>query len=102
MTQFELRTILNTIRAGAEWTLRGETLADLEWHDQVQVKPTQNEIDAGYLVLQSLKYRDLRKEEYPPIGDGLDALVHKENGDPTQLAAYVAACNAVKEKYPKS
>lgn len=39
---------------------------------------------------------------YPRIEDLADALVHNANGDPSYLAAYFAACNAVKTQYPKS
>ena len=40
-------------------------------------------------------YAELRAAEYPPITDFLDAFV---KGD---TSAYVAACLAVKAKYPK-
>jgi hypothetical protein len=40
----------------------------------------------------------LRAESYPPMADYLDA---KVKGDATQEANYLAACQAVKAKYPK-
>jgi hypothetical protein len=40
----------------------------------------------------------LRAEAYPPITDYLDA---KVKGDTAQEQAYLDACAAVKEKYPK-
>jgi hypothetical protein len=40
-----------------------------------------------------------RRASYPPIEDYLDAVV---KGDQAQIDAYVAACLAVKAKYPKS
>lgn len=39
-----------------------------------------------------------RAAEYPPITDYLDAVV---KGDQEQIDAYIAACQAVKTKYPK-
>jgi hypothetical protein len=39
-----------------------------------------------------------RQAEYPPITDYLDAVV---KGDQAQIDAYIAACQAVKTKYPK-
>ena len=39
-----------------------------------------------------------RALEYPPITDYLDAVV---KGDQEQIDAYIAACQAVKSKYPK-
>lgn len=43
-------------------------------------------------------YAQKRVAEYPPIADYLDGIV---KGDQTQVDAYVAACLAVKAKYPK-
>jgi len=39
-----------------------------------------------------------RQAEYPPAADYLDAVV---KGDQAQIDAYIAACQAVKTKYPK-
>ena len=39
-----------------------------------------------------------RAAEYPPITDYLDGIV---KGDQEQIDAYIAACQAVKNKYPK-
>ena len=39
-----------------------------------------------------------RAAEYPPMSDYLDAIV---KGDTQQQEAYIAACLAVKAKYPK-
>jgi hypothetical protein len=39
-----------------------------------------------------------RAAEYPPITDYLDGVV---KGDQAQIDAYIAACQAVKAKYPK-
>lgn len=43
-------------------------------------------------------YKHQRKNEYPPIEDYIDGVV---KGDQAQIDAYVAACQAVKAKYPK-
>ena len=43
-------------------------------------------------------YKAQRAAEYPPMADYLDAVV---KGDQAQIDAYVAACLAVKAKYPK-
>ena len=43
-------------------------------------------------------YADLRAREYPPMSDYLDGVV---KGDQAQIDAYIAACLAVKAKYPK-
>ena len=43
-------------------------------------------------------YVEYRRSEYPPITDYLDGVV---KGDQAQIDAYIAACQAVKAKYPK-
>jgi hypothetical protein len=43
-------------------------------------------------------YKRKRAAEYPPMSDYLDGVV---KGDQAQIDAYVAACLAVKAKYPK-
>lgn len=54
----------------------------------------QEEVD-HYFATQ---YQRDRQREYPPITDYIDGVV---KGDQAQIDAYVAACLAVKEKYPK-
>jgi hypothetical protein len=44
-------------------------------------------------------YRELRAAEYPPMTDYLDGIV---KGDQAQIDKYIADCQAVKDKYPKS
>ena len=43
-------------------------------------------------------YKAKRAAEYPPMTDYLDGVV---KGDQAQIDAYIAACLAVKDKYPK-
>jgi len=49
-------------------------------------------------VLFEPTYADKRKAEYPPMEEYLDAVV---KGDQEAIDAYIAACQAVKAKYPK-
>ena len=46
-------------------------------------------------------YIEKRQREYPPLTDLADALYHQSKGDETKLTAYLAKCEAVKQKYPK-
>ena len=48
--------------------------------------------------VDSKAYITKRAAEYPPMSDYLDAIV---KGDTQQQQAYIAACLAVKAKYPK-
>ena len=49
-------------------------------------------------ALSSLTYAQKRAAEYPPMTDYMDAVV---KGDVVQQQAYIAACLAVKSRYPK-
>lgn len=49
-------------------------------------------------ALQLMEVQNARRNEYPPITDYLDGVV---KGDQGQIDAYIAACQAVKLKYPK-
>ena len=93
---------LFSLRPGAEWTLRGD---DLEWLDTKQTRPTDTEIAAEIIRLESeynaQEYARKRAPEYPPLTDLADALYHQSKGDETKLTAYLAKCEAVKQKYPK-
>lgn len=46
-----------------------------------------------------LTYAQKRANEYPPLTDYLDGVV---KGDQAQINKYIADCQAVKAKYPKS
>lgn len=90
-----------SIRPNSQWILRGDSYEDLEWLDDTE-KPTEEEINQEIDRLnsewQATEYQRLRAAEYPDFKDYLDGIV---KGDQDQIDAYVAACLAVKEKYPK-
>lgn len=48
--------------------------------------------------VQANAYKALRAAEYPDFREYLDGIV---KGDQAQIDAYIAACQAVKNKYPK-
>ena len=52
-----------------------------------------------FLERLNADYVALRTGEYPPIEEYVDGVV---KGDQAQIDAYIAACQAVKAKYPKS
>lgn len=53
---------------------------------------------AQQVSFNALTYAQKRAVEYPPMTDYLDGVV---KGDQAQIDAYIAACQAVKAKYPK-
>ena len=56
------------------------------------------DMDAVNAWVDPDQYKYDRVKEYPPITDYLDGVV---KGDQAQIDAYIAACLAVKAKYPK-
>jgi len=70
--------------------------------DGVAFDINDNEVEfdlaAAEALAASFEYKDKRAAEYPPITDYLDGVV---KGDQAQIDAYIAACQAVKDKYPK-
>lgn len=91
-----------SLRPNAQWVLNGDDYAGLDWLDEEQTQPTEQECIAEAARLQAaydaLEYQRLRAPEYPPITDYLDGIA---KGDKAQVDAYIAACKAVKAKYPK-
>ena len=53
---------------------------------------------AAALATAAVAYKAKRAAEYPSMADYLDGIV---KGDTAQVQAYIAACLAVKAKYPK-
>jgi len=73
-------------------TIRGETAYDAEGNEVAYDK------EAVQTYADSQAYIAKRAAEYPPMSDYLDGVV---KGDQQQIDAYIAACLAVKAKYPK-
>ena len=87
---------LQSLRPRAEWALNGDTIT---WLDSEQTEPTQSEIDAEIIRLDSeyvsQAYARSREEEYPSIADQLDDIYH--NG----IDGWKATIKITKDKYPK-
>ena len=66
--------------------------------DYVVPQLTPEQITQFTIEAEKTAYKTKRQQEYPPITDYLDAVV---KGDQAQIDAYIAACQAVKSKYPK-
>lgn len=74
----------------------------IEWINPNVAPITENDINVELLRLQAdyeaKQYQRDRAKAYPPITDYLDGIV---KNDQAQIQAYIDACLAVKEKYPK-
>ena len=73
-------------------TIRGDIAYD---KDEQEVTYDNNAVEA---LVASEAYKEKRAAEYPPMTDYLDGIV---KGDTAQVQAYIDACLAVKNKYPK-
>lgn len=92
-----INQVLSALLPGIGWTITGRDLSTLVLPVGVTA-PTQSQVDA-YIAANA--YKAARAAEYPPLTALADAVVHQQNGDPTAMNAYIAACDAVKAKYPK-
>jgi hypothetical protein len=100
---FGLIEALHSITPNAEWVINGEQIYEnIAWMSQDISQPSQSMVELEVQRLQSeydvLEYQRLRALEYPPMADYLDGIV---KNDQDQIQAYIDACLAVKEKYPK-
>ena len=73
-------------------TIRGDIAYDKNGNEVAYDKT------AVQALVDSQAYIAKRAAEYPPITDYLDGVV---KGDQDQIDEYIAACLAVKAKYPK-
>ena len=89
---------LQSLKPGAEWVLRGDTL---EWLDGVQTEPTQAEIDAEVIRLQGVydgqDYARKRKAKYDALNQDemrFDDLINS-------TTTWKDAILAIKAEFPK-
>jgi len=97
---------LQSLRPNANWSLIGDTYDGLDWIDESQTKPTEEEINTEIVRLQaiedSIQYQKDRKEQYPDIGDQLDMLWHAiDLGTLDQTSDFYITLKEVKDNNPK-
>lgn len=99
---FGITDALISLFPGSQWTLSGNLYDGLEWISEDIEKPSEEillaEVERLQTEYDSLEYQRLRSAEYPDFKDYLDGIV---KNDQEQINAYIAACLAVKAKYPK-
>ena len=97
----DIGSAVQSLRPKASWMLNGDEYDGLEWLDEDQSKPTEDEINQEIERLKAeyelTQYQRQRAPEYPSIGDQLDALFHA-GVFPPEMAAQI---QAIKDKYPK-
>ena len=87
------------------FVLHNEDYDKLEWYSKNEEKPSKDILLDELNRLQQLdnknKYKNNRAQEYPPLEDLADAVYWQSKGDNSKMQAYLMACDAVKQKYPK-
>ena len=99
---YNITDALLSLTPGAQWVLRGDEYSGLEWLDETQTKPTEEEVVQKIAELEYKKeveeYKQQRAAEYPSMADQQDMQFHDAvNGTTT----WKDAIQAVKDKYPK-
>jgi hypothetical protein len=88
-----------SLRPNSQWNLNGDDYSGLEWLDQNQTKPTEEELQVELTRLQaehdSKEYQRKRAEEYPSFADQFDLLYHGG------YDVWKQAIDQIKDKYPK-
>lgn len=96
------RAITSLLPPNTGFSVSAGKYESLSISDETVEKPTEEEVLAEVAtqieLLNAEQYKNQRAAEYPPVADYLDAIV---KGDEVQKQAYIDACLAVKEKYPK-
>ena len=99
MNQITKSTAILSLVPNAEFVNREGVI---EWHNPSTAPVSDEQIDQELTRLEQQyatdAYKRNRLAEYPPITDYIDGVV---KGDQAQIDAYIAACQAVKAKYPK-
>ena len=54
-----ITSALSELKPNAEWTLRGDTYADLEWLDKNQTKPTEEEVNLKVAELEKIEQHNV-------------------------------------------
>ena len=92
-----------SLRPKSDFVIVDDVIVD--WSDNMQSPPTENEIDAELVRLQAeydaKEYQRKRAKEYPSLADFADAYYWMQKGQTDLMDEYVAKCDAVKNKFPK-
>lgn len=91
-----ISTTLTYLRPGEKWTLRGTEYENLEWEDET-TKPTMEELEAAWIVLNTPDPEEARKAELQRISD---AMVKSGAWESTLFAVMQVNIGITRQKYP--
>lgn len=94
-----------TMHAGVDFLIKRDgpdnTPHIAEWYGS-DPKPTPAQLDAAFASVAGKNYIELRKLEYPSVGDQLDAAYKARQGDNSEQIHIDTQIVNVKMKHPKS
>ena len=97
--RYNIGDALLRLTPGAQWVLRGDEYSGLEWLDETQTKPNEEEIVQKVAELEYQEeineYQRQRAAEYPSYADQFDKIYHEG------IDAWKSTIQTVKDKYPK-
>jgi hypothetical protein len=100
--KFTIFDALNYLQPSARFGILDDDYDQIDWHSEDKIKPTREEVEIVLAKFNTdyvnTEYQRKRVEEYPSIGDQLDALFHA-GVFPDEMAAQI---QAIKNKYPKN
>jgi hypothetical protein len=97
--RYGINDAIESLRPGALYRLNNRTF-EAWWHHQPV--PSWDELMAECERLKAVAYKQLRRDEYPPIEDFIDAYYWQQTGDDRLMKSYWEKVQAVKSKYPKT
>lgn len=100
----DITNAIRSLRPNANFSVIGEDIDKIEWISCSDIPSNEEILVEKERLLQeylALEYQRKRKAEYPPLADLADAIYWQAQGDESKMTAYIAACEAVKVKYPK-
>jgi len=90
--------VLQSIRPGAEWVLRGD---DLEWLDQHQTEPTEAEIQAELeRLIADEPRKQAQQQRAAAYATEADPLFFKAQRGEASMDDWTAAVEAIRTRFP--
>ncbi len=90
MTQTEIANALIVLRPGAAWVVHGDTYDDIEWTDQVQIKPTLQEVQTAVASLAIVAATEAaRRTDIRADSGRIDLLNRLQTATPAQIDTWL-------------
>ena len=85
--KYDITHALSELKIGAAWALRGDAYSDLEWLDESQTKPTEDEVTTKVTALNNAEPMKLLREERDRLIGQSDWRITKAKETSTNIPA---------------